>query len=211
MIKDHIEEVRNDLKSKRDALLIGHQNLKKDSDDWNKGIILISLFGGLMESIKMRLKLDGAGFALLPIIFSAITAAMSALIRFRNFSQRMETYLQSSSLLTNTLLKARNHNTLDEELRVEYNQALEKVETALYPNERKAFFKQSHKNLIEIMAQEQKFYDKIDKVNNHEEIIIDNDDSSLSSDEKLDNTPARTNPINKDVLASLEEDDRENL
>jgi len=211
MIKDHIEEVRNDLKSKRDALLIGHQNLKKDSDDWNKGIILISLFGGLMESIKMRLKLDGAGFALLPIIFSAITAAMSALIRFRNFSQRMETYLQSSSLLTNTLLKARNHNTLDEELRVEYNQALEKVETALYPNERKAFFKQSHKNLIEIMAQEQKFYDKIDKVNNHEEIIIDNDDSSLSSDEKLDTTQARTNPLNKDVLATLEEDDRENL
>mgnify|MGYP003632212396 CR=1 FL=1 len=211
MIKDHIEEVRNDLKSKRDALLIGHQNLKKDSDDWNKGIILISLFGGLMESIKMRLKLDGAGFALLPIIFSAITAAMSALIRFRNFSQRMETYLQSSSLLTNTLLKARNHNTLDEELRVEYNQALEKVETALYPNERKAFFKQSHKNLIEIMAQEQKFYDKIDKVNNHEEITVDNDDSSLSSDEKLDTTQARTNPLNKDVLATLEEDDRENL
>tara|TARA_R110002073_G_scaffold237033_1_gene398035 strand:+ start:237 stop:872 length:636 start_codon:yes stop_codon:yes gene_type:complete len=211
MIKDHIEEVRNDLKSKRDALLIGHQNLKKDSDDWNKGIILISLFGGLMESIKMRLKLDGAGFALLPIIFSAITAAMSALIRFRNFSQRMETYLQSSSLLTNTLLKARNHNALDEELRVEYNQALEKVETALYPNERKVFLKQSHKNLIEIMAQEQKFYDKIDKVNNHEEITVDNDDSSLSSDEKLDTTQARTNPLNKDVLATLEEDDRENL
>ena len=105
MIKDHIEEVRNDLKSKRDALLIGHQNLKKDSDDWNKGIIIISLFGGLMESIKMRLELDGAGFALLPIIFSAITAAMSALIRFRNFSQRMETYLQSSSLLTNVSVR----------------------------------------------------------------------------------------------------------
>ena len=211
MIKDHIEEVRNDVKSKRDALLIGHQNLKKDSDDWNKGIIIISLFGGLMESIKMRLELDGAGFALLPIIFSAITAAMSALIRFRNFNQRMETYLQSASLLTNTLLKARNHASLDEDLKIEYNQALEKIETALYPNERKVFLRQAHRNLIEIMSQEQKFYDKIDKVNNHEEIIIDSDDSSLSSDEKLDNTPARTNPINKDVLASLEEDDRENL
>jgi len=211
MIKDHIEEVRNDLKSKRDALLIGHQNLKKDSDDWNKGIIIISLFGGLMESIKMRLKLDGAGFALLPIIFSAITAAMSALIRFRNFNQRMETYLQSASLLTNTLLKARNHDSLDDDLKIEYNQALEKIETALYPNERKVFLRQAHRNLIEIMSQEQKFYDKIDKVNNHEEIIIDSDDSSLSSDEKLDNTPARTNPINKDVLATLEEDDRENL
>jgi hypothetical protein len=211
MIKDHIEEVRNDLKSKRDALLIGHQNLKKDSDDWNKGIIIISLIGGLMESIKMRLKLDGAGFALLPIIFSAITAAMSALIRFRNFNQRMETYLQSASLLTNTLLKARNHDSLDDDLKIEYNQALEKIETALYPNERKVFLRQAHRNLIEIMSQEQKFYDKIDKVNNHEEIIIDSDDSSLSSDEKLDNTPARTNPINKDVLATLEEDDRENL
>lgn len=210
MIKDHIEEVRNDLKSKRDALLIGHQNLKKDSDDWNKGIILISLFGGLMESIKMRLELTGAGFALLPIIFSAITAAMSALIRFRNFSQRMETYLQSASLLTNTLLKARNHNALDEDLRVEYNQALEKVETALYPNERKVFLRQAHKNLIEIMSQEQKFYDKIDKVNNHE-IIVDSDDSSLSSDEKLDATPSRKNPINKDALETLEEDISENL
>jgi len=159
----------------------------------------------------MRLELDGAGFALLPIIFSAITAAMSALIRFRNFNQRMETYLQSASLLTNTLLKARNHASLDEDLKIEYNQALEKIETALYPNERKVFLRQAHRNLIEIMSQEQKFYDKIDKVNNHEEIIIDSDDSSLSSDEKLDNTPARTNPINKDVLASLEEDDRENL
>ena len=158
----------------------------------------------------MRLELDGAGFALLPIIFSAITAAMSALIRFRNFNQRMETYLQSASLLTNTLLKARNHDSLDEDLKIEYNQALEKIETALYPNERKIFLRQAHRNLIEIMSQEQKFYDKIDKVNNHE-IIIDSDDSSLSSDEKLDNTPARTNPINKDVLASLEEDYRENL
>ena len=136
---------------------------------------------------------------------------MSALIRFRNFNQRMETYLQSASLLTNTLLKARNHASLDEDLKIEYNQALEKIETALYPNERKVFLRQAHRNLIEIMSQEQKFYDKIDKVNNHEEIIIDSDDSSLSSDEKLDNTPARTNPKNKDVLASLEEDDRENL
>jgi len=195
MIKDNITEVRNDLKSKRDALLIGHQNLKKDSDDWNKAIIIISLIGGLMESIKMRLELTGAGFALLPIIFSAITAAMSALIRFRNFNQRMETYLQSASLLTNTLLKARNHNEIDEDLRVEYNQALEKIETALYPTERKVFLRQAHKNLIEIMSQEQKFYDKIEKVNNREPI----DDTSITSEEKLELK------LNKDVLETLEE------
>jgi len=126
-------------------------------------------------------------------------------MKFRNFNQRMETYLQGSSLLTNTLLKARNHIDLDEELRQEYNQALEKIETALYPDERKTFLKQAHKNLIEIMSQEIKYYDKIDKVNNHES-INDSDDSSLSSDEKLNHSSARTNPMNKDVLEVLEEE-----
>jgi len=128
---------------------------------------------------------------------------MSALIRFRNFGQRMETYLQSSSLLTNTLLKARNHNEIDEDLRVEYNQALERIETALYPTERKIFLRQAHKNLIEIMSQEQKFYDKIDKVNNHQPI----DDISIpSSDAVVDNKPPLTQ---KDVLDTLEEDEDE--
>ena len=49
MIKDHIDEVRADLKSKRDALLIGHQQLKRDSDDWNKAVIVISLVTGLLN------------------------------------------------------------------------------------------------------------------------------------------------------------------
>mgnify|MGYP003134798589 CR=1 FL=1 len=212
MIKDTIEDIRADLKSKRDALLIGHQNLKKDSDDWNKAIIVISLISGLAESIKMRLELKGAGWTLLPIILSSITATMASLMKFRNFNQRMETYLQSASLLTNTLLKARNHKEVDEDLITEYNGSLEKIETALYPNERKIFLKQAHKNLIEIMSQELKYYDKIDKVNNHEL----SDDSSLSSEEKLDESKARRKPLppvvqEKDVLSVLEEAEEENL
>jgi hypothetical protein len=203
MIKDTIEDIRADLKSKRDALLIGHQNLKKDSDDWNKAIIIISLISGLAESIKMRLELKGAGWTLLPIILSSITATMASLMKFRNFNQRMETYLQSASLLTNTLLKARNHKTLDEDLITEYNGSLEKIETALYPNERKVFLKQAHKNLIEIMSQELKYYDKIEKVNNHEL----SDDSSLSSEEKLDHIKDRKDTEVLDVL----EEGNENL
>jgi len=182
MIKDSLGEIRNDIKSKRDALLIGHQQLKKDSDDWNKAIIVISVIAGLMESIKMRLHLTGAGWQLLPIILSSITATMASLIKFRNFNQRMETYLQSASLLTNTLLKARNHNEVDDDLRGEYNGSLEKIETALYPNERKLFLRQAHRNLIEIMAQEIKYYKKIEKVNNDEIITTEeeDDDSTLS-------------------------------
>jgi len=136
-------------------------------------------------------------------------------MKFRNFNQRMETYLQSASLLTNTLLKARNHKEVDEDLLTEYNGSLEKIETALYPNERKVFLKQAHKNLIEIMSQEIRYYDKIDKVNNHEI----SDDSSLSSDEKImDESKARKNPLrelpaiqSKDVLDVLEEADEDKL
>ena len=211
MIKDTIEDIRADLKSKRDALLIGHQNLKKDCDDWNKAIIVISLVSGLAESIKMRLELKGAGWTLLPIILSSITATMASLMKFRNFNQRMETYLQSASLLTNTLLKARNHKEVDEDLLTEYNGSLEKIETALYPNERKVFLKQASLNFDVLL----RYYDKIDKVNNHEI----SDDSSLSSDEKImDESKARKNPLrelpaiqSKDVLDVLEEADEDKL
>ncbi len=202
MIKDHIDEVRADLKSKRDALLIGHQQLKRDSDDWNKAVIVISLVTGLLESIKMKLQLTSNVWSLMPIILSSITATMASLIKFRNFNQRMEIYLQSASLLTNTLLKARNHDILDDELKSEYNQALEKIETALYPSERKVFIRISQRNLIDIMAQEQKYYDKIDKVNNN--IIINSSSESTPSDTPdLDASSHRTNPLRNNEIAAL--------
>jgi len=202
MIKDHIDEVRADLKSKRDALLIGHQQLKRDSDDWNKAVIVISLITGLLESIKMKLQLTSNVWSLMPIILSLITATMASLIKFRNFNQRMEIYLQSASLLTNTLLKARNHDILDDELKSEYNQALEKIETALYPSERKVFIRISQRNLIDIMAQEQKYYDKIDKVNNN--IIINSSSESTPSDTPdLDASSHRTNPLRNNEIAAL--------
>ncbi len=202
MIKDHIDEVRADLKSKRDALLIGHQQLKRDSDDWNKAVIVISLITGLLESIKMKLNLTSNVWSLMPIILSSITATMASLIKFRNFNQRMEIYLQSASLLTNTLLKARNHDILDDELKSEYNQALEKIETALYPSERKVFIRISQRNLIDIMAQEQKYYDKIDKVNNN--IIINSSSESTPSDTPdLDASSHRTNPLRNNEIAAL--------
>ena len=180
MIKDSIDEIVNDLKSKRDALSLAHQKLKSDSDDWNKAIIILSLLTGGLESIKMKLHLDGAGWALVPIMLSSVIAACSALIKFRNFPQRMETIINASGLITNILGKARNKKGIDEELLHEYNDALGYLETSLYPDQRKVFLKQSHKNLIEIMRQEEKYYDLIIKVNNHEAINF-SDDSSEDS------------------------------
>jgi len=193
MIKDSIDEVVNDLKSKRDALQLAHQQLKNDSDDWNKFIIILSLATGGLESIKMKLHLDGPGWALVPILLSSIIAACSALIKFRNFPQRMETIINASGLITNILGKARNRSVIDDELLHEYNDALTHLETSLYPDQRKVFLKQSHQNLIKIMEQEQRYYDLIIKVNNHEPIQL-SDDSSNSSSE-IDTSEARKRPL----------------
>ena len=187
MIKDSIDEIKNDLRSKRDALMMAHQKLNEDSNSWNQAIIALSLTTGLIESIKMKLELNTAGWALVPIILSSITAACSSLIKFRNFSQRQETLIQASANLTSVLNKARNHKSLDDELLTEYNIALEKLETSIYPTERKIFLRQSHKNLLEILKQETKYFNLINLANAGE-IIELSDDSSLSSEEQLDET-----------------------
>ena len=84
---------------------------------------------------------------------------MSSLIKFRNFPSQMEIMLQSPSLLTHTLTSARNENSMTPVLLKEYDGALEKLETALYPDIRKQYLVQSHKNSISIMKQESNVLD----------------------------------------------------
>jgi len=99
----------------------------------------------------------------------------------------MEILIEANSRLTNILTKARNHTAMDDDLIHEYNNGLECIETSMYPNERKLYLRQSHKNLIEIMKQEQKYYGMIERVNNGEEpVILSSDsDSSSSSDDNV--------------------------
>lgn len=179
MEKSTIQMVRQDLKSKRDALLLAHEQLKKDNDDWNKCIIVLSLFTGMFESCKIKMGWDSDAVALVPILLSSIIASVSALIKFKKFPEQMEVILQSQSLLTHTLSNARNTAEITPELLKEYHESLEKLETSIYPDIRKKFLKQSHLNLISIMKQEAKFYDLISKVNSGEQ--VDTDDCSSGS------------------------------
>ncbi|ADX06250.1 hypothetical protein 162300146 [Organic Lake phycodnavirus 2] len=96
--------------------------------------------------------------ALVPIGLSSIIASISALIKFKKFPEQMETLIQSTSLLTNTLNKCRNHDILDHEIMIEYNDALEKLETSVYPDIRKKYLKMSQRNLIDIMKIEQTYF-----------------------------------------------------
>jgi hypothetical protein len=184
MEKTTIQMVRQDLKSKRDALLLAHEQLKKDNDDWNKCVIILSLFTGLFESCKIKMGWDNDVVALVPVLLSSVIASVSALIKFKKFPEQMEVILQSQSLLTHTLCNARNTEDLTPSLLKEYNDSLEKLETSIYPDIRKKFLKQSHNNLISIMKQECKFYEMINKVNNGE--AVDTDDSLSSKSNEVE-------------------------
>ncbi len=204
MIKESRLEIINEIKAKRDAISLGHQQLKNDSDTWNKVIILLSLVTGGLESIKMKLNLNGAGWSLVPIMLSSVIAACSALIKFRDFNKKMEILIEANSRLTSILTKARNHATLDQDLICEYHDGLECIETSMYPNERKLYLRQSHKNLIEIMKQERKYYDMIDRVN-AEPVSISSDESSISDEDKLDISNHRATPLTQlDIINELE-------
>jgi len=184
MEKTTIQMVRQDLKSKRDALLLAHEQLKKDNDDWNKCVIILSLVTGLFESCKIKMGWESDAVALVPIVLSSIIASVSALIKFKKFPEQMEVILQSQSLLTHTLSNARNTDDLTHSLLKEYHESLEKLETSIYPDIRKKFLKQSHNNLISIMKQESKFYEMISKVNNGE--VVDTDDSLSSKSNEVE-------------------------
>lgn len=210
MEKTTIHEVVNDLKAKRDALSLAHEQLKKDNDDWNKCIIVLSLMTGMIESAKIRMGWNSAGVALIPVMMSSIIASVSALIKFKKFPEQMEVLIQSTSLLTNTLNKCRNHSDLDADILKEYHDALEKLETSVYPDIRKKYLKMSHKNLIDIMKQEQKYFNNITLVNQGEK--IEDDESTISDKDKQQrfSLDRITNPLTiKKVEENFELEDLE--
>ena len=121
---------------------------------------------------------------LFPILMSSIIAGCSSIIKFKGFNEKMEVLIQSISLLTNVLNKCRNHSEIDDDILIEYNNALEKLETSLYPDQRGRFLRQSHKNLLSILKYEKMFYENIFKANAGEKIIIDTDsDKTISKDD----------------------------
>jgi hypothetical protein len=81
----------------------------------------------------------------------------------------MEIILQSQSLLPHTLTNARNESSITPVLLKEYNCALEKLETALYPDIRKKFSSVSQ-NSISIMKQEAKNIGLIELINSGGEV-----------------------------------------
>jgi hypothetical protein len=186
MEKHTLPMIIQDLKAKRDALSLAHEQLKKDNDTWNKCIIVLSLTTGMFESAKLQMGWSNSIVALVPIALSSIIASISALIRFKKFPEQLETLLQAQLLLTHTLNNARNQPDISPILIKDYNDALEKLETSIYPDIRKNYLKISHNNLISIMKQEQKFFETLHKVELGEYVSGDNSVGSNESPIQMD-------------------------
>ena len=52
MEKHSIQMIINDLRSRRDALTLAHENLKIESDNWNKCVIVTSLMTGMLNPLN---------------------------------------------------------------------------------------------------------------------------------------------------------------
>ena len=190
MEKATLSMIIQDLKSKRDALSLAHEDLKIHADQWNKCVIVLSLGTGMFESMKIKMNWTSNIVALVPVALTSVIASISALIKFRKFPEQQEVILQAQSILTHTLNNARNQSEVSPQLLKEYNDALEKLEISVYPDLRKKYLRISHNNLISIMKQEQRFFDALHKVENGE---------SLSSEGSVGSNETPKNPLNLDT------------
>ena len=202
MKKESLEDIINDLRSRRDCLSLAHESIKKKSDQYNKVIIVLSLVTGCIETTKIKMGWNGNAVALIPVFMSSLIGMISAIMKFEDFPTKMETLIQAISLLTNTLLKARNHGELDDELLQEYHSSLQANESSLYPDIRKTYLKEAHKNLLCIMKAEQVYYNNIQKVNNGEKM-------TLKCDSNSDATPSVDNIILDKTESDLEIGEKE--
>lgn len=164
MEKNTLELIRTDLKYKRDALHLSHQLLKKQSDFYQKVIIFISLSSGIFESVKMKLQLRQPALELLPIILTSIVCGISSYVKFKQYAERQEVLIQSTTILTNTLNQVRNAEELTEEITHAYNHSLELLEISLYPDVRRRFLKISQRNMEAIIKNENCYFDNIERV-----------------------------------------------
>ena len=128
MEKNTLDLIRTDLKYKRDALHLSHQLLKQEGDFYQKVIIFTSLASGIFESVKMKLQLRQPSLELLPIILTSFVCGISSYVKFKQYAERQEVLIQSTTILTNTLNQVRNADELTEEITHAYNHSLELLE-----------------------------------------------------------------------------------
>tara|TARA_R100000655_G_scaffold7600_1_gene20267 strand:+ start:641 stop:1237 length:597 start_codon:yes stop_codon:yes gene_type:complete len=157
------QELEQSIRVRRDALQFMHQQLQKESDNFQLAIMGISTFSGSVEVTKMTLNLDSPYLDLTAIFMASICTILASYMRFRNFNQLMEGLIKASSELTSVLKMIRDTPIVNVELIEQYNRSLAITETCLYPNQRKKYFAIAEKGVVAITTDELKFNKNLDK------------------------------------------------
>jgi len=158
------QELEQSVRIRRDSLQTLHRRLKKDSDAFQLWIMGISTLSGSIEVAKMSLELQTPVLDLTSIFFASICTILAAVMRFKDYNNKLESLVKSSSELTNVLKSIRDSPNVNIEMIEKYNQSLAIVETVLYPDQRKKYFALAEKGIVLITKDELIFNSKIDKV-----------------------------------------------
>ena len=172
-IYDSLHEKLLELRSKRDAVLLSHKNLKKKNDFYNKCIIYLSLIAACFETVKAQLGLADrndfiAPMAILaPIFLTTAVTIISSLLKFKKFPEKMESNTKAAEKCYFAIIRIRqlienlnfqeeyvSKNAYHTEVMVYYRDALDSIERTIYPKERTALFLQAQRNLIDIQKNE---------------------------------------------------------
>ena len=205
-----LNEILYSTRAKRDGVALLHEHLKIENDNYNKVVIVLSLFTAFVETLKSNLDLTdktihgttiahASGIA--PIFLSTIIGIISSLMKFKKFPETMEVLLKSREKFNSLIVKIRklseelNFKELDEakriyvdEIMVSYREALLEVESNVYPDVRNKYFRLSQRNIIQIEKDDLKFKDKINKLFNND-TIIEISSNGTSEESEIINSP----------------------
>ena len=201
-LQDKYFEVR----CKRDAVSLIHQQLNTESNKFNKIIIFLSLFTGFLETLKFQLDLTNkekygtattntAGIC--PIFLSTLIAIISSLIKFKKYPETMELLTTALIKLNNVINKIRSlqeclhyapltetKKTYKDVILTDYRNALLEIEGSIYPSIRHKAFIKAQYNIIKQLKSDIKYNNKIKKILNNEQVIIGIDEISTDTEEK---------------------------
>jgi len=202
-LQDKYYEVR----CKRDAVSLIHQQLNEENNKFNKVIICLSLFTGFLETLKFQLDLTnrerrGAlisnSSSIAPIFLSTLIAIISSLIKFKKYPETMELLNTSLIKLNNVLTKIRQlqedlhyspltetKKTYQDVILTDYRTALLEIESSIYPSIRHKAFLKAQGNIIKQLKSDLKYNNKIKKILNAEkDTIISIDEISSQGEDK---------------------------
>lgn len=178
-LKEKIEEI----KIKRDSVMIAHSEINSQQDIYNKFIIILSLLAAFFESTKAQLNLADRDdwiapcATLAPIFLSTILGIVSSLMKFKKFPERMEMLTKATEKSNATILHMRRlseslnfqsyKHSYDEYNNIvtpSYRDALDHNERALYPHEHDVYLDKAIKIAANNLKREENQQNKMDEV-----------------------------------------------